>query len=223
MSPPTKKIRILIADDHEMLRDGLRDILDDQKDLQVVGSVGNGEDCLREAKQLKPDVVLMDIKMPGRSGLETTRLLKADMPNVKVVIVSTYEDEKHILDAFRAGADGYIPKTFPTAKMVESIYKLQQDGALVPESVLPKLIRGVRALGGGVPPEFGGADLTETEIQVLDQVKKGLQNKQIGVELGVSEKTVRNHLNNAFQKMGVKSRTEAIVKALQKGILALEE
>jgi DNA-binding NarL/FixJ family response regulator len=223
MAALKKNISLLIADDHGMLRDGLQDLLNDQKGFQVVGSVGSGEECLRSARQLKPDVILMDIKMPGLGGLEATRLVKAELPGVKVVILSTYEDEKHILDAFRAGADGYIPKTFPAAKMIESIHKLHRDGALVPDSVLPKLIRGVQALGSGVPAEFGGNNLTETEIKVLDLVKKGLQNKHIGREMGVSEKTVRNHLNNAFSKMGVRSRTEAIVKALQKGILALEE
>jgi DNA-binding NarL/FixJ family response regulator len=165
----------------------------------------------------------MDIKMPGLGGLEATRLVKSELPDIKVVILSTYEDEKHILDAFRAGADGYIPKTFPAAKMIESIHKLHRDGAMVPDSILPKLIRGVQAMGSGVPAEFGGNALTETEIKVLDLVKKGLQNKHIGREMGVSEKTVRNHLNSAFSKMGVKSRTQAIVKALQKGILSLEE
>lgn len=222
MSNPSKKIRIIIADDHNVLRDSLQDLLNDQKGLEVIGSVDNGDQCIRLVRQLKPDVILMDIKMPGLSGLEATRLIKSEFPQVKIVILSTFEDEMHILEAFRAGADGYVPKTFPAAKMIESIHKLHQEGSLVPAAILSKLLQGMRMMSAG-DSKGGSPDLTATELKALSLVKQGLQNKDIGRMLDISEKTVRNHLNNAFVKLGVNSRTEAIVKAMQKGLLALEE
>ncbi len=222
MSKP-KKISVLIADDHGMLRDSLRDVLNDQKDLEVVGCAVNGEECVRLAKQIEPDVILMDIKMPGISGLEATKRIKSESTDVKILIISTYEDELHILDAFRSGADGYLPKTSPAVKMIEAVRRLHEEGSLVPAPILAKLLQGVRALGTASTGNEARPDLSPTEIKILDQVKRGLQNKEIGALLNISEKTVRNHLNNAFLKLDVKTRTEAIVKAIQKGILTLEE
>jgi DNA-binding NarL/FixJ family response regulator len=221
MGKRAKTIRILLVDDHGTLRDSLQDLLNDQPGMAVVGCAADGEDGVRQAGKLGPDVVLMDINMPGISGLEATRRLKAESPASKVVILSTYDDETHILEAFRAGAVGYVPKTYPAAKMVAAIYRLQQEGTLIPPSLLPRLLAGVRSLGAVRSGPLVPDDLTEMEKKSLEGVKNGLSNKAIGDSLGVTEKTVRNHLNNAFLKLDAKTRTEAIVKALQKGILTL--
>lgn len=221
----SKKIRVLIADDHGMVRDSFKDVLNDQKDLEVVGCAVNGEECIKMAKQIKPDVILMDIKMPGISGLEATKLIKKDLSEVKILIISTYEDELHILEAFRSGADGYLPKTSPALKMIEAVRGLNQDGdgSLLTGPILAKLIQGVRSLGTTAPSDNVHPDLTPAEIKILGLVKQGKQNKEIATLMNISEKTVRNHLNNAFLKLDAKTRTEAIVKAIQKGILTLEE
>jgi DNA-binding NarL/FixJ family response regulator len=140
-----------------------------------------------------------------------------------VLIISTFEDELHILEAFKAGADGYVPKTSPAGQMIESIRKLHADGAMIPAPLLPKLLQGVRSMASGNQSSAEPSDMSPAELKILDLVKRGLQNKEVGRLLGITEKTVRNHLNNIFLKLDAKTRTEAIVKALQKGILTLED
>lgn len=211
-----------MVDDHDAMREGLTDVLNDRPGLEVVGDCSSAEQCFSLIKNLKPDVVLMDIKMRGLSGLEATRKVKTDFPEVKVVMFTTYEDEAHVLEAFLAGADGYAPKTDPVNKLIETLRRVHEEGPVVPPALLPKLIKGIRGLDPKTNPLPAG-ELTATEITVLSRVKKGLPNKEIGQELNISEKTVRNHLNNAFDKLGAKNRTEAIVKALQRGILSLED
>lgn len=221
MSKP-KAIKILIADDHSMLIDGLKDILSDLKDIDVVGEAGTGEESVRLAKSLKPDIVLMDIKLPGISGIAATELIKKDCPGIKVLMVSSYDDDSHILDSFRAGADGYIPKYLHVTKIIESIYEVHKKGAYVPEAIAHKLVRSLKNLPGQMARESAQFHLTPMEIRILEAIKDGKQTKEAAQALGIKEKTVRNHLNSIYLKLAVKNRTQAISLAINRGIISQE-
>ena len=216
----TRKIKILIADDHSMLVDGLKDILSDLKDLQVVGEAATGEESVRLAKSLKPDIVLMDINLPGISGIAATELIKKDCPRTRVLIISSYDDDAHVVEAFRVGADGYVPKHLHVTKMIESIYEVHKKGIYVPEAIVPKLIRSLKNLPGQMVRESANYHLTLTEIKILESIKDGKQTKEAAQILKIKEKTVRNHLNNIYLKLGVKNRAQAIALAIHRGILS---
>jgi len=214
------KIRVMIADDHSMLIDGLKDILSDLKDIEVVGDAGTGEDSVKLAKSLKPDVILMDINLPGISGIAATEIIKKENPKIKVLIVSSYDDDSHIVEAFRVGADGYVPKHLHVTKIIESIYEVYRKGTYVPESIIPKLLRSLKNLPSGMVRESANFQLTPTEIRVLEAIKGGQQSKEAAKTLKISEKTVRNHLNSIYLKMGAKNRSQAVSLAISRGILS---
>ena len=216
------KIRILIADDHSILRDSLKDALGRQKNLEIVGDAGDGEECLRLAKSLKPDVILLDIKLPKASGIEITRQIKKTLPEIKILILSTYDDDLHVFEAFHAGADGFLSKVTPVQEMIDTICKIDKEGMMIPEKIAPKLLRGIRNLDVKKVSEFVNSNLTPAELRVINCVKKGKDNKEIARELSIGQKTVRNHLSSIFLKLDARTRTDAVVKAIAKGIISLE-
>jgi len=203
-----------------MLIDGLKDILSDLKDIQVVGEAATGEESVHLTKQLKPDIVLMDINMPGITGIAATEIIKKECPKTRVIIISSYDDDSHIVDAFRVGADGYVPKHMHVTKMIESIYEVHKRGTYVPESLVHKLVRSLKNLPSAMARESAGFQLTPMEIRVLEAIKDGQQSKDASKTLKISEKTVRNHLNSIFLKMDVKTRSQAIALAVNRGILS---
>ncbi len=202
-----------------MLIDGLKDILSDLKDIEVVGEAGSGEESVKLAKGLNPDVVLMDINLPGISGIAATGIIKRDCPGTRVLIISSYDDDFHIMSAFRAGADGYVPKHMHVTKMIEAVYEVHKKGTYVPEALVPKVVRAIKNFSGkaGGLETFG---LTPTEIKVLEAIKDGKQTKEAAAALQIAEKTVRNHLNNVFLKLQVKTRAQAIALAVARGIIS---
>ncbi len=215
-----KKVKVLIADDQTLFREGIKDVLTGEKWIEVVGEAADGLEVVALAKKLKPDVVLMDIKLPKQDGITATKQIRAAAPEVNVLMLSSFEDEAHVLDAIQAGANGYLSKMLPAAELVNSIKTFTTEGLMIPQQLMGKLLHGLRRMGeGGMPTQ---ATLTKTEIKVMDFLGKGLSNKELAKELGCSVKTIKNHLNSAFHKLGVSSRTEAVVKAIEKGLISSE-
>ncbi|MBQ3667578.1 MAG: response regulator transcription factor [Elusimicrobiaceae bacterium] len=216
-----KKITVLIADDQTLFREGIKDILTGEKWVEVVGEASDGVEAVALAKKLKPDVVLMDIKLPKLDGINATRKIRETCPQVNVLMLSSFEDEAHVLDAIQAGANGYLSKMLPATELVNSIKTFTSEGLMIPQQLMGKLLHGLRNMGdaGNVPSQ---ATLTKTEIKIMDLLGKGLSNKELAKELNCSVKTVKNHLNSAFHKLGVSSRTEAVVKAIEKGLISSE-
>ena len=215
-----KKVKVLIADDQTLFREGIKDVLTGEKWIEVVGEAADGLEVVALAKKLKPDVVLMDIKLPKQDGITATRQIRQAAPEVNVLMLSSFEDEAHVLDAIQAGANGYLSKMLPAAELVNSIKTFTTEGLMIPQQLMGKLLHGLRRMGDcGMPSQ---ATLTKTEIKVMDLLGKGMSNKELAKELGCSVKTIKNHLNSAFHKLGVSSRTEAVVKAIEKGLISSE-
>ncbi|MCQ2410216.1 MAG: response regulator transcription factor [Elusimicrobiaceae bacterium] len=215
-----KKVTVLIADDQTLFREGIKDVLSGERWLDVVGEAADGIEAVAKAKKLKPDVVLMDIKLPKLDGINATRQIREACPNVNVLMLSSFEDEAHVLDAIQAGANGYLSKMLPAAELVNSIKTFTNEGLMIPQQLMGKLLHGIRKMGDtGLPTQ---STLTKMEIKVMDYLGRGLSNKELAKELGCSVKTIKNHLNSAFHKLGVSSRTEAVVKAIEKGLISSE-
>lgn len=221
MADKKKKIKIMIVEDQTLFREGLKDVLSGEKWIDVVGEAANGEEAVAMSKKLKPDIILMDIKLPKMSGVAATKLIREAQPDVNVLILSSFEDEAHVMEAIQAGANGYLSKMLPAHELLASIKTFTSEGLMIPQQLMGTLLQGLRKMGGpGAPSQ---AVLTRTEIKIIDLLGKGLSNKEIAKELNSSVKTIKNHLNSAFHKLGVTSRTEAVVKAIEKGLISSED
>ena len=222
MAAAKKKISVLIADDQTLFREGIKDLLDGEKEIEVIGEAVDGQDVVRLAKKLKPNVILMDIKLPHLDGISATRQLRGELPATNILILSSFEDEAHVLEAIQAGANGYLSKMLPASELVRALKTFATDGVMIPQNVMGKLLQGLRSKGSS-GSEASLTALTKTEIRVLSFLGRGLSNKEIAAQLGCSVKTVKNHLNSIFQKLGVSNRTEAVVKAIETGLISAEE
>ncbi len=222
MAVAKKNVTVLIADDQTLFREGIKDLLEDEKGITVVGEASNGPEVVAMAKKLKPDVILMDIKLPQMDGVSATRVIRKECPNTNVLILSSYEDEAHVTEAIQAGANGYLSKMLPASELVHALKTFTTDGVMIPQPIMGKLIQGLRQMGS---PGYDSSpdSLTATEIKVMALLGKGKSNKEIAAELGCSVKTIKNHLNSIFQKLGVNNRTEAVVRAIEKGLISPED
>ena len=200
-------IRVLIVDDHMMVRVGLERLLESFDDIEVVGVASNGQDAIRLVTAHSPQVVLMDMAMPGIGGIETTRLLTDAHPDVSVIALSTHNDPQHVAGALGAGASGYLLKDVGPDVLVAGIRSVVEGGAPLSPSVAAQLMRG------GWKMDTPSIQLTQRELQVLRLIVDGNQNKQIAVALGISVKTVKTHCSRLFQRIGVSDRTQAAVWA----------
>lgn len=216
-----KKITVLIADDQTLLREGIKDLLENEKSFAVVGEAGDGAEALRLVKKLKPDVILLDIKLPHMDGIEATRQIRRDCPNTNVLILSAYEDEAHVLEAIQAGANGYLSKMLPAYELVNALKTFANEGIMIPQPVMSKLIEGLRQMGNA-SAEASLVALTKTEVKVLALLGRGQSNKEIAGKLECSVKTIKNHLNSVFQKFNVNNRTEAVVKGIDLGLISAD-
>ncbi|MDA8132004.1 MAG: response regulator transcription factor [Elusimicrobia bacterium] len=222
MAVAKKNVTVLIADDQTLFREGIKDLLEDEKGIEVVGEASTGPEAVAMAKKIKPDVILMDIKLPQMDGVSATRVIRKECPSTNVLILSSYEDEAHITEAIQAGANGYLSKMLPASELVHALKTFTSEGVMIPQPIMGKLIQGLRQMGS---PGYDSApdSLTATEIKVMALLGKGKSNKEIAAELNCSVKTVKNHLNSIFQKLGVNNRTEAVVKAIEKGLISPED
>lgn len=221
MASANKSVTVLIADDQTLFREGIKDLLEDEKGIRVVGEASNGPEVVAMAKKLRPDVILMDIKLPQLDGISATRIIRKECPQTNVIVLSSYEDEAHVTEAIQAGANGYLSKMLPASELVHALKTFTTDGVMIPQPLMGKLIQGLRQMG---QPGYESApdSLTATEIKVMSLLGKGKSNKEIAAALGCSVKTVKNHLNSIFQKLSVNNRTEAVVKAIEKGLISHE-
>jgi len=215
------KVRLLLADDHSLFRAGLKDLLDGTSNFTIIGEASTGPEALELVDKKLPDIVLMDIRLPGMDGIACTRQIKKDHPEVTVLVLSMYDDESHVLEAFNAGANGYLSKLLSAQDLVRAIDTVHQEGYLIPGHIMTRLIGGIRKLDLSTMEDTNGV-VTKSELRVLSSLVQGHSNKQIAEEIFVSEKTVKNHLNHLFKKLGVKNRTEAVVRAIERGLVSMQ-
>jgi len=209
----SEPIRILLADDHPVVRDGLAAMLSTQPDFAVVGEAGTGAEAVELAARLRPDVVLMDLEMPDLDGIEAIRRLRAtDLPVIQVVVLTAFDTDERILGALQAGAQGYLLKGAPRVEIFAAIRTVSAGGALIPPVVASKLLRQVRAA------EHPDA-LTAREKEVLGLVAAGLANQEIAARLSISERTVKFHVSSVLGKLGAKNRTQAVRLARERGLI----
>ena len=219
-----KKIKVVLADDHRVVREGLAAILEPQKEIEIVGEARDGGEAVEKARQLLPDVIMMDVSMPGMSGVEATRIIKREMPHIGIIALTMYEDQHYIFDLVRAGATGYLIKDSDSTEIIAAIRAISKGESLIHPSVASKILAEFSLLSEGKGKKKSGLDhdLTEREITVLRLVAEGKTNKEIANVLDLSEKTVKNHVRNIFHKLHVYDRTQAAILAIRKGIIELD-
>ncbi len=207
-------IRVLIADDHPVVRDGLRSILETAPDLSLVGEARDGLEAVRLASELSPDVVLMDLRMPGMGGIEAIEQIKARDPRVSIVILTTYDDDEFIVRGLRAGARGYLLKDTGREALFNAIRGARAGELALPQSVADRVVARLAP-----PSSAGGEELSPRELEVLAMISRGDGNKQIARKLKIAERTVKAHVTSVFNKLAVTTRAQAVAVALQNGLL----
>ena len=210
-------IRVLIADDHMVVRAGLRAILDAAPDLLPVGEASDGAEAVRLAGETAPDVVLMDLRMPGVDGIQAIQQIKARYPQVQIVILTTYDDDQYIVRGLRAGARGYLLKDTARNVLFDTIRAAARGESLLPAEVVDKMVAHLQG-----PQPAQTEELSPREAQVLALLAEGSANKEIARELGITERTVKAHVTGIFNKLGAGSRAEAVAIAMRSGLLGSE-
>ena len=216
-------IRILLAEDHTVVRESIREALQRETEFKVVGEASNGEEAVKLASELRPDVILMDISMPGLNGIEATKQIKAICPSVAVLILSAYDDEQYIFSVLSAGAAGYLLKDVGVADLVEAIRTVYRGDSVLYPTIAKKVLQRFRSDREDGIREQPGELLSERESTVLKLAAKGLSNNAIAHELHLSISTIESHLRSIFNKLGVGSRTEAVIEAMKRGWLNLKD
>ncbi len=212
------KIRVLIADDHPVVREGLSAMLDRQDDMEVVGEAIDGADAVKRTRETRPDIVLMDLQMPVMDGVEAMKRIAEQQPSVRFIVLTTYDNDERIFKGIEAGARAYLLKDSPREELFKAIRAVHKGDSLIQPSVASKVLDRFAVLSRqSQGPEL----LSERELEVLRLVATGASNRSIAAQLYISESTVKTHVQSIFQKLGVNDRTEAVTHALQKGIISL--
>ena len=215
-----KSTRLLIVDDHPMIRDGLRGMVSSDRSIEVVGEATTGAEAVAQAKQLRPDVILMDIRMPDMDGLAATREIKLVLPETSVIMVTIYDNPDYLVEAISAGAAGYLLKDVSRFELLNTIHTVVQRGTFLNPDLMMRSLQQLAARGksdGSSGPQFD--QLTARELEVLRLVARGMSNKEIAAQLVVSVATVKTHVEHIIQKLHVSDRTQAAVAAVTHGLL----
>jgi DNA-binding NarL/FixJ family response regulator len=212
------KMKILIADDHPVVREGLVTMLSRENDIEVVGEAQNGKVAIEKARELKPDIVLMDLRMPEVDGIEAIRRIKSENPQVKFIVLTTYDNDEYIFKGIEAGARAYLLKDAPRAELFKAIRAVSRGESLIEPAIAGKVLDRFAELSRQTQsPEA----LSERELEVLTLIAKGTSNKLIATNLNIGESTVKTHIQSIFHKLNVSDRTEAVTEAIKKGIVRL--
>ena len=217
-------IRVLIVDDHALFRRGLQMVLEGEPDIDVVGEASDGHEAIERAEATTPDVVLMDVRMPKRSGIEATRTIKDTLPSTKILMLTISDEEADLYEAIKAGASGYLLKEISIEEVASAVRQVQAGQSLISPSMASKLLNEFAAMvkRRDERTQVPGPRLTERELEVLKLVAKGMNNRDIGSELFISENTVKNHVRNILEKLHLHSRMEAVVYAVREKLLDIK-
>jgi len=217
----SEPIRVVLADDHAVVRKGIREFLEGAGEITVVAEAADGDQAVALVAEHRPDVAVLDVQMPGVGGIEATRRIKAEHPEVRVLILTAYDDDPYIFALLQAGASGYLLKTADSSELVRAVRAIYRGESALDPAVVQKVVQRLttgRPLGAQAAVEV----LTEREIEVLRLAARGLTNKAIGQALSISDRTVQGHLANIYGKLDVGSRTEAVTEALRRGWIVIE-
>ncbi len=212
----TRPVRVLIADDQTLFRTGLAHLLGEDPRVEIVGQAADGVEATMLAAKLKPDVVLMDLKMPNMDGIEATRQIVEADPAIKVLMLSTFDADNHVIQALKVGAGGYVLKDSRAEAIVSSIVAIMSGERVMAGAVANRVLE---MLTGATTPKQFYDGLTAREIEILRLLAAGMANKQIAFQLKISEKTVRNHVSNTYEKLGIYDRAQAVLYAVRKGLV----
>ena len=223
-APPEDAVSVLIVDDHALFRRGLQMVLEGEADIDVVGEASDGQEAVERAERTSPDVVLMDVRMPKRSGIEATRAIKDMLPSTKILMLTISDEEADLYEAIKAGASGYLLKEISIDEVANAVRAVQQGQSLISPSMASKLLTEFAAMvkRRDERSQVPGPRLTERELEVLKLVAKGMNNRDIGAELFISENTVKNHVRNILEKLHLHSRMEAVVYAVREKLLDIK-
>lgn len=212
------RIKVLITDDHVVVREGLAAMLAREKDIEVVGEAVNGQQAIEKARELRPDIILMDLRMPEVDGIEAMRRIKPENPHIKFIILTTYDNDEYIFKGIESGARAYLLKDSPREDLFKAIRVVSQGGSLIEPAVAGRVLdRFVELSHQGQASE----GLSDRELEVLNLIARGASNKLIASSLSISESTAKTHIQSIFNKLGVNDRTEAVTEAVKKGIIRL--
>jgi len=216
-------IKILIADDHAVVRDGTRQILEQEKDMEVIAEAADGAEAIKLAGSTRPDVAIIDIAMPGVDGIEATRQIKSLYPQIAVLILSAYDDDQFIFSLLEAGAAGYLLKSVRGRELIDAVRQVHAGESVLHPAIARKVLNRFVPASGKASGQKSTEVLSDREIEVLKYATRGLSNQNIADELCLSLRTVQAHLGHIFNKLQVSSRTEAVVRALKEGWVTLED
>jgi len=225
------KVSVLIVDDHPLFRQGLREVLNAEPDLVVIGEASDGEEALRLARELMPRVVLIDVNIPTMNGLQVARRLRQEVPGARAVILTGYDDDEQVFHAVRAGAYGYFPKDVQPQKLIEAVREVNGGRYMINDLIMddaqlaPWLYKQTERFGivEGEPGDEAFVPLSPREMEILQYITRGLSNKEIAHQLGISHQTVKNHMTSILRKLNVEDRTQAAVYALRRGWVRLQD
>lgn len=212
-------LRILLVDDHVLFRKGLASLLASQPNIQIIGEANNGIEAIQAAKELKPDLIMMDINMPECDGLQATKIIKQSMPQVKIVMLTASDNDQYLFDAIKIGAQGYLLKDLELQQLLDLLELISKGEAILSNTMATKIFKEFsRTSENGKHGDNHEEELTDREVTILKYVAQGLMNKEIAETLDISENTVKIHIRNILEKLHLKNRIQAAVYAVRQGI-----